>query len=168
MTSCSKVAYNGVDQGLSVSRAYVNSGNSFIRFETFSGDWYRIYSNISSGRNCGYSTSSGLRACTCTSINDFKDLTFTIGGHDLTVSVDTWVTREASGICAFYIDSTNYSNTTSTVILGYTFLRDHYVYFDLENTRIGFYSEVQQSEGYLPTKMSLSLLILIITFLAVL
>ena len=144
------------------------SDGAYIRFETFSGDWYRIYSNISSGRNCGYSTSSGQRACTCTSINDFKDITFTVGGHDLTVPVDSWVTREASGICAFFIDSVNFSNTTSYVLLGYTFLRSHYVYFDLENTRMGFYSEVQQSEGYLPTKMSLSLLILIITFLAVL
>ena len=169
MTSCSKVAYNGVDQGLSASVAYVASGSSFISFETFNGDWNTIYSNISSGRDCGYSTSSGLRACTCTSIYNFKDMTFTVGDHDLTVSVDTWVKREASGICAFYIDSTNYSNTTSNVILGYTFMRSHYIYYDLENTRIGFYSgeaeSESQSEGYLPTRMSLSLLILIFTFL---
>ena len=168
-TSCSKIAYNGVDQGLNASVAYLTSADSFIRFETFNGDWNRMYSNISSGRECGYSTSSGLRACTCTSIYNFKDMTFTVGEHDLTVSVDTWVKREASGICAFYIDSTNYSNTTSNVILGYTFMRSHYIYYDLENTRIGFYSgeaeSESQSEGYLPTRMSLSLLILIFTFL---
>ena len=95
------------------------------------------------------------------------------------MKVNTWVRLESSGLCSLYIDSINYSDLTSTVILGYAFMKNYYIYYDINNTRIGFYpSSVdcdeslpedcgQSSEGYLSTKISLSLLILTLMFFAV-
>ena len=81
------------------------------------------------------------------------------------MKVDTWVRRESTKLCSFYIGSVNYSNLTSTVILGYAFMRNHYIYYDLTNKRVGFYYIPElQSEGYLPTTISIPLLILILAF----
>ena len=163
--SCSQVAYDGVDQGLDVSAAILSTGSSLTRFESSNGDWDKIYSNITAGKTCGYSNVTGLRACECKGINDFKDINFVIGGHELTMKVDTWVRRESTKLCSFYIGSVNYSNLTSTVILGYAFMRNHYIYYDLTNKRVGFYDIPElQSEGYLPTTISISLLVLILAF----
>ena len=162
--SCSDIGYDNVNMDLSASSAILTTGDSLVRFESNNGDWSKIYNNITSGKTCGYSTASGLRACACNSTNDFKDITLTLGGHNLVIEVDTWVKNESSGICAFYIDSMSYSNSISAVVLGYSFMRNYYIYHDLANSRVGFYRPQFSSQGYLPTGIALSLIILIFAF----
>ena len=148
--SSSKVAYNGEDQDLNALVAIFSTGTSLVLFESGNGDWDKIYNNITSGKTWGYSDKTGLRTCQCNGINDFKDISFTIGGHELTMKVNTWVRLESSGLCSLYIDSINYSDLTSTVILGYAFMKNYYIYYDINNTRIGFYPSSVDCDESLP------------------
>ena len=56
--------YGDDDISLESELFTLDTGTSLTYFEETNGDWDRLYSKISDGKDCGYSSDSGLRACT--------------------------------------------------------------------------------------------------------
>lgn len=82
--------YGGLPLDLSATRAILDTGTSLTYFST--SDFEKVYSKISDGKKCGYSSSTGFRACECNSIDDFQDITFEFGSYVLYFPASAYVT----------------------------------------------------------------------------
>lgn len=134
-------SYGEQTVNLKATRGVLDTGTSLTYFQTE--DWKEIYKLISEGRNWGYSSISGFRACTCNSISEFKDITFQLGDYRYYFPVESWVyEREGDPkICEFLIDSINLMFFPTTILLGDSFLRNYYVLHDAQNLRVGMYGK---------------------------
>lgn len=131
--------YGSIDLSLNAESGILDTGTSLMIFESPDGDWDNLWDEISYGFTCGYSSSSGLRACYCSDVTDFDDISFTIGDYIFTVTTDSYIEEESTGICAFYIDGVDYTFSPSGILMGDTFLRNFYIYHDADNSQVGFY-----------------------------
>ena len=97
-------SYYGSDSvSLSATRLILDTGTSYFYFQT--SDFSTIYSKITSGKTCGYST-SGLRACYWTSASDFSDIKFQLGSYTYTFPTSSWINVRygVNTLWEFYIE----------------------------------------------------------------
>ena len=142
--------YGTVDLELQAVRGILDTGTSLTLFSNQNGDWDKVYAQISSGgRNCGFSTSSGLRACNCTSDTDFEDITFEFGDYVYYFPRSSYVQVESSQVCTFYISDISAILSTPSVLIGDSFLRNYYVYHDVTNKRVGMYGTATEASAFM-------------------
>jgi hypothetical protein len=134
------VSYNGTSFTLSAKRGILDTGTSLTYFET--ADFNIIWAAITSGKECAYSTRTGLRACNCSSISDFKPINFTFGSYEVSMAVSSYIVFVDNGgtedLCEFYISDISADLGDPFVLLGDSFLRNYYIYHDAANLKVGF------------------------------
>ena len=118
--------------------AILDSGTSLILVpqEIFDG----FTALVSDGRKCGQL--GVYYGCYCDSKYDFDPLYFWFGNYEYKASpehyiVETWTNRQR--FCYFLIQGSSIKK--NSIILGDAFLRNYYVYHDVENERMGLYGD---------------------------
>ena len=74
----------------------------------------------------------------------FEPLYFTFDNYEYRITPDNYVVRVNSrgrDFCYFLIGELKGFKSIPTVVLGDTFIRNYYVYHDMENGRIGLYGD---------------------------
>lgn len=146
-----ETTYGGEDLNLDATRAILDTGTSLTYFQN--NDFNKIFSKIQDGRECGFASTTGFRACRCDSIDEFEDITFHLGGYIFFFPVDMYVSKPAnSELCELWIDSLQFLQDLNfgrtSVLLGDSFIRNYYIYHDAENTRVGLFGRaVESGEG---------------------
>ena len=138
--SLTEVTYNDISINLSAKRGIIDTGVSLTLFGT--SDFIIIWAEITRGKECGFSSASGLRACICTSINDFKPINLNFGSYQTSMALNTFITFVDNGgtrdLCEFYIGDISANLGDPYILLGDSFLRNYYIYHDAVNKRVGF------------------------------
>jgi hypothetical protein len=138
--SLTEVKYNDTSINLNARRGILDTGASLTLFET--ADFNIIWAEITRGKECGFSSATGLRACICTSINDFKPINLTFGSYQTSMALNSFINFVDNGgtrdLCEFYIGDISVSLGAPFVLLGDSFLRNYYIYHDAVNQRVGF------------------------------
>lgn len=89
------MTYGSDTIGITATRAILDTGTSLTYWAT--ADFNTVYSKITSGKTCGYSSASGFRACQCTSDTDFKDISFHLGDYRYYFPASSWIFVRTSG-----------------------------------------------------------------------
>jgi hypothetical protein len=135
------ITYNGTSVALNAKRGILDTGTSLTLFET--ADFNLVWGQITSGKTCGFSSRTGLRACICVSINDFKPIKMTFGSYETTMTLDSYIEFVDNGgtddLCEFFIGDISVSLGAPFVLLGDSFLRNYYLYHDAVDMRVGFH-----------------------------
>ncbi|CAI2366734.1 unnamed protein product [Moneuplotes crassus] len=156
--------YDGTELSLRTSSARIDTGISYILLE--SRDFSSLWTQFKKGRTCGYISGSTQLACTCDSVKDFKDIKFKLGDHDMKISSSAYIkfynSTSSNNTCAFLIGS--YSGSSGGIVyLGYTFMREYYIYHDVTAQRVGLYRK--GSSGHPSVILTIiTLVVLIVSF----
>jgi hypothetical protein len=141
---------------ISADRAILDTGTSLTYFP--SSDFAKVWAEISSGRNWGYSSTTGFRAWEWDSEDDFEDITLHLDGYIFYFSKKAYITVDSGvlqNICEFWIDELDFNVGRPSILLGDSFFRNYYIYHDAENTRLGMYGKAISGSMILPRYNSL-------------
>ena len=101
-----------------------------------------VYKNLtnhmSNGRECGQD--NDVYQCVCTSFDNFGHILIQFGGFEYRINYNTityFSNKDGKRYCNFLVQELKTS--APTVILGQPFLRNYYIYHDMEEKRIGLY-----------------------------
>ncbi|CAI2364125.1 unnamed protein product [Moneuplotes crassus] len=156
------VKYGGTELSMSSTSAIFDSSRSFTSFQY--SDFMKIWNEIKDGKDCGYITGTTVFACYCDSVKDFKDITFKLGEHDIKMPASAYFEYFAgttsNGVCSLYINFYTV-DFGGLVILGDSFLREYYVYHDVQGQRVGLYGK-----NYSANTSAFSVLVFIMLFIS--
>ena len=158
--------YGSTPLDFTATRAILDTGTSLTYFP--SSDFNRLWSEISKGKNCGFSSGSGFRACECEDEGDFEDITFHFGDFIFYFPASAYVTvnRRLIGenICELWIDELDFNLGQPSLLIGDSFLRNYYILHDAQSLRVGLFGKATaDGMGYDISKWSLMTLVLLFT-----
>ncbi|CAI2364541.1 unnamed protein product [Moneuplotes crassus] len=158
----STVKYGGTELSMSSTSAVLDTGTSLTIFPY--SDFMNIWNEIKDGKNCGYIVGTSRLGCDCDSIKDFKEIKIKLGEHDTKMPASAYVEYFAgttsNGVCLLYIDF-YIGDFGGLVILGDSFLREYYVYHDVQGQRVGLYGK-----NYSANTSAFSVLVFIMLFIS--
>lgn len=139
MVGLRRFKYGEKEFGKKAERALIDTGSSlFLLPSSDYNDWFAI---VSANRECF--TYSGYPACTCQATSEFENFYIMFDNYEYRIQPSEYVVGTYSGgkrICYFLIGSAD-SFSTPTTVLGDTFIRNYYIYHDMDKQRIGMYGE---------------------------
>ena len=134
--------YGDVEIGGQATSGVVDTGSYMLMLPT--DDYNRWLTAIKDNKTCG--TYSKYQGCFCEGVvNDemFDPIYVTLDYYEYRIVPDEYIKRvdsEGKKFCYFLVGEIKDSGATIAA-LGDTFIRNYYVYYDMENKRIGLYGD---------------------------
>jgi hypothetical protein len=135
--------YGTTDLKIHAQRGILDTGSSLLVLPE--PDYNSWFAAISEGRNCG--DYGSYKGCYCDSYSDFEDIYITFGDYEYRIVSNQYVeeiTSNDKNFCYFLVGKLG-NFPIPTAILGDTFIRNYYIYHDMEEMRVGLYGEYMEN-----------------------
>ena len=144
--SLTKMRYGDVEIGGQAIRGLIDTGSSFLMLP--SQDYNRWLNAIRTNKTCGkYSIYQGCYCDGKTNDELFDPIYVKFDNYEYRIAPDQYINRITTGgrqFCYFLVGELKGFSSTPTAVLGDTFIRNYYIYHDMENRRVGLYGEYME------------------------